>query len=271
MADDFSENLSFLCSHHPSIAEVCRRIGINRQQFNKYLNGQSRPARANMRRICDFFGVTEAEILAEPSQLRSMISVRSKPPAVTALDRPFRDLETLYRRSQSLSRYVGYYYRYFYSFSHYGRIFRSFGALYERDGRFFWKNIELVRNPHAKNGRAMVKKYEGTVFLLTNRIYVIEFEALQHYSLTQMILFPSYENRVSRLIGIQTGGPTKRGRRPGASKVMLEYLGRSVDVKKALYACGLYDADDETLPKGISELIFNRIEDGSFVLEVSEL
>mgnify|MGYP001972390984 CR=1 FL=1 len=45
-----------------SIAAVCRRVGINRQQFNKYLAGAVRPSRHNMRRICDFFGVTEALI-----------------------------------------------------------------------------------------------------------------------------------------------------------------------------------------------------------------
>lgn len=271
MANDFSTNLSFLCSHHPSIAEVCRRIGINRQQFNKYLSGQSRPGRANMRMICDFFGVTEAEIIAEPSRLQSMISVRSKPSPSVGLEQPFSELETLYQRSQDLSRYVGYYYRYFYSFGYHGKICRSFGTIFERDGRYFWKNIEMLRDPHTGKRQATVKKYQGTVLFLTNRIYVIEFEALQHHSLTQMILFPSYENQVGRLIGIQTGGPTKRGRRPAASKVLLENLGRSVNPKKALYACGLYDADDDTLPKGVADLVFNQIEPGSFVLEAGEL
>ena len=58
MATDFSANLNLLCSYQRSIAEVCRKLKLNRQQFNRYLNGQSRPSRHNMRRICDYFGVT---------------------------------------------------------------------------------------------------------------------------------------------------------------------------------------------------------------------
>ncbi|MDO6588357.1 helix-turn-helix transcriptional regulator [Salipiger sp. 1_MG-2023] len=65
----FPTNLGFACSLLPSIAEVCRRVDINRQQFNKYLAGSVRPSRHNMRRICDFFGVTESELLMDPHAL----------------------------------------------------------------------------------------------------------------------------------------------------------------------------------------------------------
>ena len=61
-SDPLSTNLTFACSFLPSIALVCRRIGINRQQFNKYLSGRVRPSRHNMRKICEFFGVTEGEL-----------------------------------------------------------------------------------------------------------------------------------------------------------------------------------------------------------------
>ena len=164
MRDDFSENLSFLCSYYSSIADVCRRMGINRQQFNKYLSGESRPSRANMRKICDFFGVTEAEILLEPSQLHSMVAVRSHPSNSTTLGILFQNLEKVYQRSQDLSRYVGFYYRYFYSFGHHGKIFCTLGLIYESGGRFFWKNIELIRDSKSKKKSSKVNKYEGQYF-----------------------------------------------------------------------------------------------------------
>ena len=70
MQDDFRQNLALLCSYFPSISEVCRKLDINRQQFNKYLAGSAHPSRRNMRRICDFFGVSEAELLMEPASSR---------------------------------------------------------------------------------------------------------------------------------------------------------------------------------------------------------
>ena len=53
----WAENLRYLCGFYPSISEVCRRLAINRQQFNKYLSGQVRPSRHNRRRMADFFGI----------------------------------------------------------------------------------------------------------------------------------------------------------------------------------------------------------------------
>lgn len=269
MPDEFADNLAHLCSYHASIAEVCRRIGLNRQQFNKYLSGQSRPSRANMRRICDFFGVTEAEILLEPSQLRNLVSVRTRPLAETSLGAPLAHLDRLRRNSAGLERYVGHYFRYFYSFSNAGRIMKSLGRFYLSEGQAYWKNVELVRDDGLGPARA-VAKYEGAAFLLTNRIYVVEYETMQVNNVTQMTLYPSYRSGIGQLTGVQTGGPTRRGRHPGASKVLLEYLGQSIDVKKALYASGLFRPDDPAIPNGVDQHIRNEIPDGSFVLEAEE-
>lgn len=41
---DLPENLRVLYSYHSSIAEVCRRLGVNRSQFNRYLSGQTQPS-----------------------------------------------------------------------------------------------------------------------------------------------------------------------------------------------------------------------------------
>jgi len=72
--EPLTENLGYACSLYPSITHVCRRIGINRQQFNKYLAGRARPSRSNMRRICNFFGLTEAELLTEPPSLLLLVA-----------------------------------------------------------------------------------------------------------------------------------------------------------------------------------------------------
>ena len=269
MYDDFSLNLSFLCSHHPSIAEVCRRLDFNRQQFNKYLNGQSRPSRANMRRICDFFGVTEFEILFEPSQFRNLVAVRYRPIAQEMFSAPLEHLNNLYGKSQNMDRYCGYYFRYFYSFSNAGKITKSLCVIYESEGKYFWKNIELVRDSPGSKAR-MLSKYEGVVFFLTNRLYVIEYETLQMNSLTQMTLYPSYHTQIGHLNGIQTGSPTRRGRQPSASKVLLEFLGHSINVKKALYSLGSFFPHEDCIPNNVVDQITNLIPEGSYVLEVGE-
>lgn len=268
-SDAFPVNLAHLCSYYASIAEVCRRLGFNRQQFNKYLGGQTRPSRHNMRRICDFFGVTESEILLEPPQFAKLVSLRRRPiSGEEALAEPLRHIEALYRTSASLSRYTGYYFRYYYAFGYPGQVIKSLGVIAERDGKYFWKNIEIARR--ASNGRPLARsKYTGVVMLLADRIFVVEYESLLRHSITQMTLYPAHQTRVDHLTGIQTGAPILRGRKPGASLVMLEYLGRDVDLRKAIAECNTIP--EEQVDPGILRLIRNQIPEGQHVLQAEQL
>ncbi len=64
MSQHLGPNLKLACSHYRSISEVCRQLSINRAQFNKYLSGQSQPTAYNLKRIGDFFGVEDYELLS---------------------------------------------------------------------------------------------------------------------------------------------------------------------------------------------------------------
>ena len=63
----FGQNLRILCQKHSSISSICRDLGINRTQFNRYLSGESFPRPDVLHRICTFFK-TDARILLEPLQ-----------------------------------------------------------------------------------------------------------------------------------------------------------------------------------------------------------
>ena len=269
MSDEIRQNLALLCSYHPSIAEVCRKLDLNRQQFNKYLAGTSHPSRRNMRRICDFFGVSESEMLMEPQQFENIISLKRKPVGQEELSGPLRHLDRIYQRSQALDKYIGYYFRYFYSFSNPGKVIRSLASVYKESERYYWSNIELLRD--LETGRSQgLNKYKGAVFYLADRIYIVEYETIELGSITQATLYPSHRSRLDTLVGIQTGGPTRRGRKPGASKVALEYLGRDTDVRQAMKRIGLFDPQSGLIRDEILSLIENRIDDGATVLDVDE-
>ncbi|MCZ4351387.1 helix-turn-helix transcriptional regulator [Roseovarius aestuarii] len=60
----FGDNLRKLSADYPSVAGLCRDLGINRTQFNRYLTGESFPRPDVLHRICAFFGV-DARILLE--------------------------------------------------------------------------------------------------------------------------------------------------------------------------------------------------------------
>lgn len=269
MSDSFAENLNFLCGFYPSIAEVCRRMGINRQQFNKYLSGHFRPSRANMRLICDFFGVTEAEIFLDAVDFQKLLGVRKRPTTREELEGPLAHVDKIFRSSQSLDRYIGYYYRYFYSFTYPGMIHKSLFSIAVQDRYYYTKNVELIREPSNKR-LVKINKFLGIAFHLGERIHLTEYEALQCNSISQTVIYPTYENSVRMIYGIQTGAPHKKGRHPAASKVLFEYLGTEIDARKALSRIGLFEPQDAEIPEGIANLIQNRIESGQFVFEIEE-
>jgi len=269
MNSSFADNLNFLCGFYPSIAEVCRRVGINRQQFNKYLSGHFRPSRGNMRRICDFFGVTEAEILFDTVEFQQLLQVRKRPATLAELDGPLKHLNSIFRSSLSLDRYIGYYYRYFYSFSYPGMIVKSLLSFTSQDRYYYTKNVELIRDPSSK--RVITKnKYLGVAFYLGGRIHLTEYESQQCNSISQTIFYPAYQSSIRTITGIQTGAPHRNGRRPAASKVMLEYLGTEIDPRKALRRIGLFEPTDPGIPAGVADHVQNQIIPGQFVFEVRE-
>jgi hypothetical protein len=59
---NLARNLRILCNSKDSIAEICRRIGIARQQVNKYIVSKCEPARANIRLICQYSGIDVFEL-----------------------------------------------------------------------------------------------------------------------------------------------------------------------------------------------------------------
>lgn len=61
----FGQNLRMLSAAYPSVAGLCRDLGINRTQFNRYLSGESFPRPDVLHQICTFFDV-DARILLEP-------------------------------------------------------------------------------------------------------------------------------------------------------------------------------------------------------------
>lgn len=61
----FGANLRLLSRDYASVASLCRNLGINRTQFNRYLSGESFPRPDVLHRICNFFEV-DARILLEP-------------------------------------------------------------------------------------------------------------------------------------------------------------------------------------------------------------
>lgn len=262
MHQDFASNLRLLCSYYKSIAEVCRRLDINRPQFNRYLSGRYKPSANTLLKFCDFFGVEEHEILMPHDQFERLIKVRPRTLVVNESER--QEIEHFDRLQQAgangLDKYLGYYFEYYLSMACPGRILRTLICIERQDDKVFYQRTERLReHPGEKVFHGV---YLGVAHFLTDRIFMVDYESLTGNEMTQTILFPSFKNRVSRLSGLKLGVSGSGERMPCCARVVYEYLGVSVDKQRALSLCGLYDYDSEEIDASIKISISNTIAEG---------
>ncbi|SHE84006.1 Helix-turn-helix domain-containing protein [Microbulbifer donghaiensis] len=262
MSKDFSQNLRLLCSYYRSIAEVCRRLGVNRAQFNKYLSGDTQPSRYTLTKICDFFGVEPHEILMPHEQFAQIVRVRSAPGASAAPAQPYSsDIDKLMRESKGhADKYLGFYFEYHYSMTFQDHIIRSLLRIESDGDGYYFQRFERMRYPDREEWYK--SRYKGMLFFLSERIFLIGYEALTRNEIAQTILYPTYKSRVSYLSGLKLGVSASDRREPVCTKVVLESLGRNISVRSALKLCGVFGPDSEEINRNIRESIRATANEG---------
>ncbi len=264
--DDFAQNLRTLCTAYRSVSEVCRLAGINRQQFGRYLNGIYRPSRFNMRRICEIFGVHESDLMLPAADFEAFFNLHfpelKQGGGAGWLGRNLENLVAM--NDPSLRKYIGWYHSYSYSFGWPEWVIRSLVSVYEHQGRVLSKTIERLRDP--LHGAPFVYKYNGVVTTSANRIFIAEYDALQHDDFSLKILFQTHRSHVNYLSGLVTGTSSRPDRQPTSARIVLKYLGGTIDTREELKKCGMFVPNHYNINSKILSLIDNTLADGETVL-----
>ena len=265
---NFKTNLTLLCRFYKSISDVCRKIGINRQQFNRYLSGTNFPSYRNLQKICDFFVVEVEEIIEPPSVFKTKVghpaalsSQQDIPASLASFISPL-----LINKEEEMVRYEGYYYRYFYSFGFPGHIFRSFLKIYKKEGVYYSKHIERISGDNPLLGGRLTIKYHGVLFFLADRLFLVESEPELNSTISETVLTPSYRPNNPYMSGLTICASSCAAHQPGSARTVVESLGKNVDIRKAMRQCGLFHHTDERIPKKIKLAITNVIAEEEFTL-----
>jgi transcriptional regulator with XRE-family HTH domain len=256
----FADNLRVLCSYTKSVSHVCRHLDINRQQFARYLNGETLPSMQNVRKICDFFGVEEEEIFLPPARFRPLVSARpaarGRPPSpaavVDALDLPVA------AGAAGGLRYIGYYFRYLRSVEYPGAIIKAAVKIAAREDRIRLKAIERLKPEHEPRKRFDTFKYDGVLMLLADRIFIVESEALLRNAVTETILYPTHKHPMTLLYGEAFGISSGPSREPYMTPIVYEYLGTTPDLRAMLRECRLYDEQSPRIEDRIRNFVLRR-------------
>ncbi len=261
-------NIRALCDQYASVAHVCRSIGINRQQFNKYLSGNVSPSRHNLEKICSFFDIEKEVLLLDEKSFQDVIEVRKQGKPLNTKSNSSIDLllENLPASNLLLDRYIGYYRLYFHSLGYPGYIISSLLKLYRDGDRFYTSSIEHLWDKSNENAIRQRFKYSGVVIYLADRIYITDIETLSNEMICYTALYPCYRSSLDFMSGITCGVGSHHTRTPRATRVEYEFLGKTIDIRQALTSCSLYKMDSNRISDDIKKRIANDIGPADFML-----
>ena len=252
-------NLRILCSYVGSVAECSRRIGINRQQFSKYLNGYSQPSVQSLRKICDYFGVDVDEIYLDPDVFKSIISTNKKSLSSSSMfeDTPqgaryTKQLKGMMDNSiAGLERYLGDYYYYYITPSYKNSVSKGFARLSIKNGVGYSHFYEHAEPEQAMLNGAEIGKFVGLVFMLGERIQIIDYSVHCQRAISQTILYGATKGSIELLSGLTIGIQGRNSRIPFTSRVVFEKISSNASLREKLSGVKLLSMDDQQLPASI--------------------
>jgi transcriptional regulator with XRE-family HTH domain len=253
MNSHLSTNLRRLVSSFGSISEFCRAVEINRQQFNKYLGGRSMPSPRNLRRICDYARVSESDLFLPDVEFRLR-----KPERQERSSPLFSFIEEVQKASRdSMRKYEGLYYKYYYSLSKPGLIRKSLLSMSVSNVGAVTKCVEPAGKDLTRFGIAGLCKYSGEAIFLGDRLLLLEYEYLSRREISYSIYYPSYMSGSFALPGLMMGVSAGNRRDPAASRALLMRLEDGENLKSALQSCGLFDPNSGDIDQHVCDLIDN--------------
>ncbi len=257
-------NLRLAASFLPSVSQLCRDVGLNRQQVNKYLNGNSQPSPYNLRRIAAYLGVEPEELQLPAERFAQIWRRRGAPPAVNTdrlrLPEPLR--AAFVQPEAGLERFLGLYHCYINSYSWPGHVLRYVVRLWRAGGWIATKSLgRYAREP--ETGQRYLMKCAGVATMQANVLVILEQQLLGPPALSTTILQPSYRPDVGMLSGVCTDTPLGGPRRPVASRVVFRFLGRNADLRAAIAQTAVLPPDSKAIEPRARELLAEPVEWGA--------
>jgi transcriptional regulator with XRE-family HTH domain len=245
---NFSDNLRLACSTRQSISELCRAIGINRQQFNRYINAGASPSAHNRLRIAAAFGLDPDDFDQPKSAFRRKLNAQRRP---ATEDGP---LDGAYPGDLGALRpYFGFYQTWHVSLSWPGRIVCSCAHMREKDGKVLITSLERIEEPGS--GITQRSRYVGLAAFRRQRIFLTELTRGASPTFGQTILMPFEIHQKQYLRGLTMGVSWRNDNLPYATRTIWRYRGLDTNRRALISNCGIYAPNSAALPSVVTAFL----------------
>jgi len=250
-------NLRELVGRSASVAEFCRVVAINRQQFNKYLAGTHTPSRASLMKIAAKCGLAMQDFSLAPEAFVRHLDDRSASPGNHKLSGHLQTLESFARASaHALKPFLGSYFRYHHSSIFSGRVVRALTVIYDAGGVIEYVTIERLPVQDGKTREVYTFSYRGICYLMGNRVFMSDYERKQCNEMTSTTLMPQFRTPIRYMLGLLMGIAATAYGQPFAARVAFERISDDLTVRKHLLRqATLLMPDDAEIPVSVRDYI----------------
>lgn len=252
-----SANLLHLAKLFDSVSEFCRKLDINRQQFNKYVGGQHLPAQKVLQKIARFFSIEPEQLFLPPAAFRRSFEGRNVGLPFSLEEAPelVKMLPYLAASVDALQGMQGVYYRYHKSSIYKGKVLRSVTWLYVKEGTARYATIE--RFPLLDGGvrSGYTFTYHGFCVALGDRIFLIDSESKQRNELTFSILIQPHRRPNRFFYGLYMGVASSSYRQPFSTRMVLQRLTSGTLTREHLRQATVLDPEDASIPTEVRDYL----------------
>jgi transcriptional regulator with XRE-family HTH domain len=232
---------------YQSIAEVCRGIGMNRQQFNKYLGGQALPNARTLKRLCDYFEIEETALFSPNDAQRPQHAV-SAPGAIGSAEANAFLLDAALTETPDVL--AGVYYCYFPLQGFEGFVVRSMLHISPRDGRFVFSRHTKISSPTSDEALLAFGKHRGLIVSNGSTNYLLGLNTVAPKNVSFMAIPKEPTGGTNLRFGLAVVHGISQ---PFSCQVCLEYLGKNaLKMRSALNGMGILPLGEKTVPPAIA-------------------
>ena len=255
----FPRNLRTLLGQYPTVSQAADELGINRQQLNKYLNGQGMPSLATLQAIARHFGLGPDDLLLPADRFAQRWR---PPPRLVGLPagttRAFNQLvDNMAKTRLALAPYCGVYHAYLVSRAAPGKIIRACSVIGQDGDVTTIKTVYFLTNAGERRTARVPNKINGIVQMLGERIYMLDVQNVgkAHARIQSVILYPPPLPSVPVLSGILLTANNAQMRPIYSTKIIFQRVSSGPLRKSDLAICGVYNSDAPEIPDTIQHMM----------------
>lgn len=225
--ETFQKSLTQLIREKSSVAEICRRTGINRQQFHKYLSGENTPSVSKLFSIAGVLDVSIDELLGQ--------SPKSSADNGLGLDELIASRCFMGTRQVAQGTYL--------EISTYDQeqetYLTSAIELKHTDyGGVFYRRSSVER----LDGNRVDQELRGHCFEAGEKIMVY-YANMTEANILGVLCLRRLDAYGYDLVGIKAAHRIDKSREPMAAPVALRYIGEDASVDDLMSMCGVQKLD----------------------------